>query len=282
MILLPSGSGFEAVLELRNFDAIHEVELTVGTFKVPMDYNRPLNASDDNPKVHIALLMVPGKHTGSQNYSTSPLLLNPGGPGGSGFMIALALGDKIQKIVGEDQDVIGFDPRGIGATMPRADCFSYPLEEADAETSFNTDKEDYVGGNFHRMMWSLSGKEIGLVNSSSRSLHKLDTRARALAKLCTEKDSLYGKDSILKYAHTPSVARDMISIIDAWDAWTESEKDTSLSRCGRFENVVEDEQPADLHEGDVNQVPDTKGKLVYWGFSYGVSFIFHIRSPHLD
>ena len=50
----------------------------------------------------------------------------------------------------------------------------------------------------------------------------LDTRARSLAKLCQEKDSLNGKDSILKYVHTPSVARDMLSIVDAWDEWTES------------------------------------------------------------
>jgi hypothetical protein len=51
---------------------------------VPMDYNRPLNASWDNPKVHIALLLVPGAHNGPKKASTSPLLLNPGGPGGSG------------------------------------------------------------------------------------------------------------------------------------------------------------------------------------------------------
>jgi hypothetical protein len=70
-----------------------------------MDYHRPLNESADNPKVHVALVLVPGKHTGPKKFSTSPLMLNPGGPGGSGALFALGFGDQIHKIVGEDQDV---------------------------------------------------------------------------------------------------------------------------------------------------------------------------------
>ena len=83
-----------------------------------MDYHRPLNESEDNPQVHIALLLVPGKHEGPKKFSKSPLLLNPGGPGGSGVTFALGFGDRIHKIVGEDQDVIGFDPRGIEQRLP--------------------------------------------------------------------------------------------------------------------------------------------------------------------
>ena len=169
---------------------------------VPMDYHRPLNASKDNPKVHIALLLVPGIHKGSQ-VSTSPLLLNPGGPGGSGTLIALVLGSRIQEIVGSDQDVIGFDPRGIGATTPRTDCFAYPYEGFGA-----LEEEDYARGNFHRITWRNDGRAIGTVNSSSTSLQKLDVRARTIAKLCEEKDSINGKDSIFKFVHTPSVATD--------------------------------------------------------------------------
>lgn len=94
-----------------------------------MDYNRPLNVSTDNPKVHIALAMIPGAdHSKTGKYSTSPLLINPGGPGGPGATFALGIGDTLQRIVSTDrsQDVIGFDPRGIGATTPQANCWSYP------------------------------------------------------------------------------------------------------------------------------------------------------------
>ncbi|KAF8866925.1 alpha/beta-hydrolase [Acephala macrosclerotiorum] len=226
---------------------------------VPMDYNRPLNESGDNPKVHIALLMVPGKHPIWERHSKSPLLINPGGPGGSGTLAALGFGPYIQKIVGEDQDVIGFDPRGIGATTPRADCFSYPVPG-------DPDNEDQDRGFFHRLLWQVQGTEVGLVNSSSDSLAKLDTRARALAKLCEDKDALHGKDSILRYVSTPAVARDMISIIDAWDAWIETE---NKAHCHEAADKVDKEAELSEQEPDNVDALDTKGKLVYWGFSYG-------------
>lgn len=231
-----------------------------------MDYNRPLNASADNPKVNIALLLVPGKQKGSREASISPLLLNPGGPGGSGVQFAMGAGYSLQRILGEEQDIIGFDPRGIGATTPRADCFSYPLAGSNGDPS-EASSEDYIRGNFHRTMWQTAGRDVGNVNSSVDTLQKLDTRARTIAKLCGEKDAVYGNNSILKYVHTPSVAHDMLSIVDAWDAWRE--------RIGGSDDAKfdENETPQDQEEERKAASLDTKGKLVYWGFSYGV------RSP---
>jgi pimeloyl-ACP methyl ester carboxylesterase len=221
-----------------------------------MDYKRPLDASTENPKVHLALLLVPGVHTESQPYSTSPLLINPGGPGGSGVISALAFGKMIQGVVGPDQDIIGFDPRGIGATTPSADCFSFPYND-------DTDEEDRVKGDYHRLIWSLGSREVGVVNTSNVALQKLDSRARALSKLCQEKDLLRGDDSIFRHLSTPSVARDMLSIVDAWDEWTGAVS-SGIHEVDDEQLQVEDstsEPPYDL---------DTKGKLVYWGFSYGV------------
>lgn len=221
-----------------------------------MDYNRPLNASAANPKVHIALVLVPGKHTGQQKASTSPLLLNPGGPGGPGASFAIGTGRMLQTVVGEEQDIIGFDPRGIGATTPRADCFSYPMEGSNQDPSM-ADSEDYIRGNFHRTMHSVAGKDIGIVNSSSETLKMQSARAGAVAKLCGEKDAVYGNDSILRYVNTPNVARDMLSIVHAWDEWRDRTGDSASDK------TVEQHAENGLSL-------DTKGKLVYWGFSYGV------------
>lgn len=236
-----------------------------------MDYNRPLNASADNPKVHIALVLVPGKHSGAQKASTSPLILNPGGPGGSGAQFALMAGTMLQEIVGEEQDIIGFDPRGIGATTPRADCFAYPLDGSNRDPS-ETSSEDYIRGNFHRTMWLTAGRDIGNVNSSADTLEKLDTRARTIAKLCGEKDAVYGNNSILKYVHTPSVAHDMLSIVDAWDEWRARIGDLDKDEVGELQS----------REDKATEPPtaslDTKGKLVYWGFSYGVCILCGITS----
>ena len=183
-------------------------------------------------------------------------------------------------MVGEEQDIIGFDPRGIGATTPRADCFAYPLNSSPSDDSaWQNLEEDVARGNYHRTIWDISGKEAGNVNTTSGSLQKLDTRARTLAKLCEEKDSLNGKDSILKYVHTPSVARDMISIVDAWDEWTASlEKDSTASCHGKVVTPETELAKADHEEKDSENPLDTKGKLVYWGFSYGVGLgIFSIN-----
>lgn len=221
-----------------------------------MDYHRPLNASSDNPEVHIALVLAPGIHTGPKPYSTSPLLINPGGPGGSGTMSALIFGKSLQAIVGADQDVIGFDPRGIAATTPRADCFSFPIDD-------DHEEEDYITGAFHRSIWAVSGREIGNVNSSAQAIQKFDVRARATARLCEQKDALKGNDSIFRHLSTPTVARDMLSIIDAWDEWTEI--------LGGDDEVVVNTKD-ETTSGDATNL-DTKSKLVYWGFSYGVSSI---------
>jgi pimeloyl-ACP methyl ester carboxylesterase len=234
-----------------------------------MDYNRSLSASPENPKVHLALILVPGIHTGSKPYSTSPLLINPGGPGGSGIISALSSGKMIQGVVGQDQDIIGFDPRGVGLTIPSADCFAFPYND-------ETEEEDRAKGEYHRFLFSLGMKEIGAVNTSDVALQKIDTRSRALSKLCQEKDALKDDDSIFRHLSTPSVATDMLSIVDAWDEWTSG---LNVDQ-DRFDiEAVDLDDKTDEPSYDL----DTKGKLVYWGFSYGVcpssKFIFQTNHP---
>lgn len=223
-----------------------------------MDYNRPLNASKDNPKVDVALFLVPGRnYTSTGKYSRSPLLINPGGPGGSGVFFALAMGPALQQVVGFDQDIIGFDPRGIGSTTPVSDCWSFPSDRKSKDPS----NYEIAQGIFHRYMWTASGQENGLVNSSADTLAKIDARDRATAKLCKTKDALYGEDSILRHVSTPSVARDMLSIIDAWDAWMDEKVEPEKGKT--------DEEIYHPEASQEDKSLDTRGKLVYWGFSYG-------------
>ncbi|KAI1801406.1 TAP-like protein-domain-containing protein [Daldinia bambusicola] len=225
---------------------------------VPMDYHRPLNQSANNPKVHIALVLKPGVNRTEDpaSYSESPLLVNPGGPGGSGANFVLATGPAVQALIGGNRDVIGFDPRGVGATTPKADCF------ASADDPSGLDGRNIALMN--RISWIASGHGIGLVNSSNVALRKLDVRSRALAKLCKRRDEEEGDGSIFRYSNTPNVARDMLSIVHAWDEWRsgsdgksteESEPDATLGL--RTDSKIESKDSS------------TKGKLVYWGFSYG-------------
>src|SRR5215468_8495580 len=60
------------------------------------------------------------------------LLVNPGGPGASGMVAVATLSKQIDESeLGERFDLVGFDPRGIGASTPAVRCRT--TEERDAE-----------------------------------------------------------------------------------------------------------------------------------------------------
>ncbi|WP_406482102.1 alpha/beta fold hydrolase [Streptomyces sp. NBC_01615] len=79
-----------------------------GTVRVPQDYRNPGGA-----KVTIALTRI--KAT-DQAHRLGSLAMNPGGPGGSGYLMPeqLLLGNSTVAQLNQQYDLIGFDPRGIG------------------------------------------------------------------------------------------------------------------------------------------------------------------------
>ena len=75
--------------------------------QVPFDYANP-----QGDEFAIALLKVPANISTSNPAYRGPILVNPGGPAGSGVDLALGFGSLSQTLVGADFDIIGFDPRG--------------------------------------------------------------------------------------------------------------------------------------------------------------------------
>ncbi|MCM2410599.1 alpha/beta hydrolase [Streptomyces sp. RKAG290] len=79
----------------------------------------PLNHDDPSGRqITLALTRVP--HT-SKTFQ-GPLLVNPGGPGGSGLSMAGYVAASLPKSVASQYDVMGFDPRGVGKSRPALDC----------------------------------------------------------------------------------------------------------------------------------------------------------------
>jgi len=73
----------------------------------------PLNYSDPQGReATIALMRLPAAVPSTSDAYRGPILFNPGGPGGSGVQLALVAGEILQKIVGPEFDIVGFDPRG--------------------------------------------------------------------------------------------------------------------------------------------------------------------------
>ncbi|GGZ05258.1 peptidase [Streptomyces poonensis] len=87
--------------------------LQCASLKVPLDHADP-----HGRQITLALSRVP--HT-ARTYQ-GPLLVNPGGPGGSGRRLAGFVASSLPKEVAAQYDVIGFDPRGVGASRPALNC----------------------------------------------------------------------------------------------------------------------------------------------------------------
>ncbi len=88
-------------------------QLQCGTLQVPLDHANPTG-----PMIRLALTRK--VHTAAYQ---GVLLVNPGGPGGSGLTLP-GLSDDVPGNVGASYDWIGFDPRGVGASTPSLHCTS--------------------------------------------------------------------------------------------------------------------------------------------------------------
>ena len=89
--------------------------------EVPLDYDRP-----NGKTIKLAVSRV--RHTTPDAQFQGIMLVNPGGPGGSGLILSI-LGGFVPGGAGDGYDWIGFDPRGVGASQGALSCdpgyFSY-------------------------------------------------------------------------------------------------------------------------------------------------------------
>lgn len=141
--------------------------LQCASVKVPLDHTRP-----QGRKITLALSKVP--HTADT--SQGPLLVNPGGPGGSGLSLAGFVATSLPKKVASQYDVIGFDPRGVGKSEPALDCKPGHFDPVRPDT----------------------------VPASSAAEDANIQRAKSFAQACGKK---YG--DLLPYIDTVSAARDL-------------------------------------------------------------------------
>ncbi len=143
--------------------------------QVPLDYRHP-----NGKKISIAVSRV--KHTDTKNYK-GVLIANPGGPGGSGLYLAGGLGSWFSAVghpeIPAEYDIIGFDPRGVGASKPAITCephYSDPI------------RPDYVP-------------------HSAKAENAWRARSKAYAQACAKK---YGW--LLPHMRTTDAARDIDAI----------------------------------------------------------------------
>ncbi|HUY50457.1 MAG TPA: alpha/beta hydrolase [Streptosporangiaceae bacterium] len=154
--------------------------LQCASLQVPLNYARP-----GGRKITLALSRVAATAPASQQQGD--LLVNPGGPGGSGRGLAAFVAQGLNPQVAADYNIIGFDPRGVGASVPALTC----------EPSF------------------FSGVRPDYIPATAAAEQVLVSRAKNYAADCAKR---YGW--LLPYLTSQDVARDMDSIRAALGAPT--------------------------------------------------------------
>jgi pimeloyl-ACP methyl ester carboxylesterase len=140
--------------------------------EVPLDYT--------HPEGRVARLGVLRRPADNQLERLGSLLVNPGGPGASGMGAVASLAGAVNGTdLGLRFDLVGFDPRGVGASEPKIVCRS--TQEEDAE----------------RLDLDLDTSPAGVAQTESEN--------RAYADRCAQR---VGRD-VLANAGTRDVARDM-------------------------------------------------------------------------
>jgi pimeloyl-ACP methyl ester carboxylesterase len=90
---------------------------------VPLDYSQP--------KGQIARIAVLRQKAADRVHRIGSLVVNPGGEGSSGNQAVAEAADwPGRRLVLQRFDIVGFDPRGIGASTPRLDCLTPEQRDA--------------------------------------------------------------------------------------------------------------------------------------------------------
>lgn len=152
-------------------------DLECSTITVPMDHFNPDTAVNK-------VFTVPLLRMRSPNATATNLLLNPGGPGGSGTSLVHRRGAAIAAVVGDAFHLLGFDPRGMNDSRPLATC--YPTTDA------------------RRDLADVRAKKL------EEDSGELWAWTRNYVRAC--KDTM---GEFAGYVNTPQTAADMNSILDA-------------------------------------------------------------------
>ena len=154
-----------------------------GSLRVPLDYTHP-----NGRKITLALSEVPA--TAPAGKRQGVLLVNPGGPGGAGLSLAAFVAEGLDPSVAADYTIVGFDTRGVGASVPSMSC---------DPSFFSRARPDYIPT-------SAGGRSDSIRTPAAEEQQNVN-RAKTYAADCEKK---YGW--LLPYMTTENIARDMNSI----------------------------------------------------------------------
>ncbi|WP_216214457.1 alpha/beta hydrolase [Amycolatopsis aidingensis] len=207
---------------------------------VPLDYADP-----GGETVTIGLLR---RQASDPDERIGSLVLNPGGPGASGMVAAASTAKQIEGTpLGERFDLVGFDPRGVGASKPQVDCLTDAERDADRADDGETD-------------------------GSPQGVAEQEAEAKAFARKCAQRTE-YGAEMLANLG-TRDVVKDM-------DVLRSALGDEKLSYVGysygtRIGYTYAEAFPGNVRalvlDGALDPEQDLVESLVAQGEGFGVAF----------
>ncbi|QRV97364.1 alpha/beta hydrolase family protein [Ceratobasidium sp. AG-Ba] len=159
-------------------------------FDVPRDY---ANLNEDDT---VSIFMRKYSANASQENRLGTILVNPGGPGGSGNLFIALVGEKLRAALDGRYDIIGFDPRGVNLTGPWTACFTTEAEPLSLEY-----QEILLGAPYPH----------STISNDRTIINKLRAIQASHNAACIER----GNRKILESVGTVFVAQDMVRMVEA-------------------------------------------------------------------
>lgn len=184
----PDPKNGEIVWAKKCDESLNSTIYECGTLFAPLDYTNP----NDTRQAEIALIRYKaGEGRTPRSDVLGSIILNPGGPGGSGvrYLGRETTAHRIDAIVEAKYDLVSFDPRGVGKTTPNPKCF----QDGEKDLYYNSIADSYgLPGQHGRKVMK---HEIGYL------LAELDL----LSDVCANSSEA----EYFQYISSPFVCRDM-------------------------------------------------------------------------
>ncbi|KIW17219.1 hypothetical protein PV08_04410 [Exophiala spinifera] len=204
--------------------------------EVPLDWT---NRSNPN-RVSIAIVRLPAVVDVSDESFGGTIIINPGGPGGSGVDILLSSARSLQSVVDSHKhfEILSFDPRGMKFSTPSTACFTYDI---------------------YRTAVEALALDVGDIVSDHQAFNAKWNIDKGLGQLCSEaRNGDFGDGTNMhQFVSTALVVRDMVEIID--------QVDIHLSKKLRSSKATSPSNSQIPLRDEDRHVP----LLNYWGLSYG-------------
>ena len=128
------------------------------TYQVPIDYN---NFDAGNFSLQVLVHPASGAAT-----KLGDLFVNPGGPGGSGVEYAYNADNIVSKVIEDNYDIVGIDPRGVNLSQP-VRCLTDNQEDDYLQTGGSIQNAaDFAAAqkqaeDFANTCWNQIGRNLG-------------------------------------------------------------------------------------------------------------------------